>query len=120
MLDKVFNMLIGDETEYMVNAEKLRSLKQLSTGLQWMMAKSMLKDKLINIQWFLMQFAEAKNILSKSKITLKEFYEYIEKNNQSLVEPNLIKETKGLLVLAVTEEYLIPKNTIREGNYFEK
>lgn len=120
MLDKIFSMLIGDKTEYTINSEKQHNLKQLSTGLQWMMARSMLKDRLINMQWFLMQFAEAKNVLNKNKITLKEFYEYIEKNEKSLVEPKLIKETKGLLVLAVTEEYLIPKNMVEKGNYFEK
>lgn len=120
MLDKIFSMLIGDKTEYTIDSKKQHKLEQLSTGLQWMMARSMLKDRLINMQWFLMQFAEAKNVLNKNKITLKEFYEYIEKNEKSLVEPNLIKETKGLLVLAVTEEYLIPKNMVEERNYFEK
>ena len=135
MLDKVFNMLIGDETEYTVNEEKLCNLEQLSTCIQWMISKSMdekrlrlsddarinlLKEKLVNMQWLLMQFATIKAKLNKRELALSEIFNYITKHNLLLVPGDFLEVIKELIILSIVEGYLIPKDTmirkkIREG-----
>lgn len=135
VIDKIFDMLLRDKTEYTISTEKLDSLERLSTSLQWMISKSMddkrlrlsdnarinlLKEKLVNMQWLLMQFATIKTRLNKRELTISEIFNYITEHNLSLVA-DFLKVTKELIILSIVEEYLMPKNTmIREENYIEK
>ena len=136
VIDKIFDTLLRDKTEYTIRTEKLDSLERLSTSLQWMISKSMddkrlrlsdnarinlLKEKLVNMQWLLMQFATIKTRLNKRELTLSEIFNYITERNSSLIAGESLKVTKELIILSIVEGYLMPKNTmIREGSYIEK
>lgn len=108
MTNKIFEMLLNDDTKYTVNGEKLDEIERLTTITRKALTPSytcpgVLKKchgKLLDMQYLLVKVISAEYTLKQKAVTIKQFFNYCE------VQPPELQKIKGLLITAITNGYL--------------
>lgn len=120
MIDKIFEMLLNDNTKYIINSQKLDGLERLTTELNSLLRvihtgniasrTAIYNDctirkqyvELLDMQCLLLQVLTVKHILKRETVTIKEIFEYIKGLNIPALE-----NVKELTITAIVNNYLI-------------
>jgi hypothetical protein len=116
MIDKIFEMLLNDNTKYIINRAKLDGLERLTTELNLLLrvihtgniasstAIYIRKQylELLDMQCLLVKVLTVKHILKRETVTIKEIFEYIKGLNIPVLET-----VKELTITAIVNNYLI-------------
>lgn len=115
MIDKIFEGIYQDSTKYDINVSNLNELEKCTTAIQFskmldscsFCRNSLIEQrrKFLDMQYFLGQVSTVKNELCKSAVTVENVFEYCKAHF-----PMSLEKIKKLIIIAVTEEYIVPKS----------
>lgn len=119
MTDRIFKMILKDYTSYIVDTEKLYKLERLTRELNSILHFALVRSfavktgiysdrvirgqylELLDMQHLLAEFQEARTVLEKESITVKEFFEYLKCKFPDL------RKAKKLIMTAIVNNFLV-------------